>query len=145
MNSFFNAIKNYFKDPESNLFNNYIDALLGAIVLLLFPVLSLILVFFILNNANLLNYVFPLFSICIAGAYDTYGRYRPNNPRNIKLAIRLVFEFCVIIISLVAIVIKNQFLIILAPALLVLPGILILFEVFNRVKVAIQISKWYRA
>lgn len=143
MSVFFKTIKNYFKDPESNLFSNYIDALLGSIVLLLFPILSLISVFFILDNANLLNYVFPLSSICIAGAYDTYGRYMPKNPKNIKLGIRLVFEFCVIIISLIAVATKNQLLVVLAPSLLVIPGFLILHEVYNRVVVAVKISKWY--
>ena len=99
--------------------------------------------FFVLDSAGLVNYAFPISSICIAGAYDTYGRYKPNSPGNLKLGIRLAIDFCVIVLSLVAVALHNMVIIILAPALLIIPGLLILSEVFSRVSVAISISKWY--
>ena len=137
------TIKNYFTDPETNIFKNYIDALLGTIILIVLPVLSLVSLIAVWNNANIVNYVFPLSSICLAGAYDTYGRYEHKSPKNFKLGIRIVFDGLAIGLSLIAVAVQSKILIILAPVVLIIPGFLLCFEVYSRVKTAIMISKWY--
>ncbi len=143
MNKLIATAKNYISDPETNIFKNYIDAMLGMVVLLVFPLLSAVSLFSILDNVNLYNYVFPLASICVAGAYDTYGRYTPNSSRNLKLGFRLIIDVMVVLLSLIALATQSKALVILAPLLLMLPGVMIVEECYNRVKTAVMISKWY--
>ena len=143
LNKFIRTVKNYFSDPSTNIFKNYIDALLGGVILLLLPGISLFSTINILDEVSIQNYVFPLISICLAGAYDTYGRYEYKSPKNIKLVIRLVLDIISIFVSLFAVVTENTFLIILAPTLLIIPGLMICYEIYIRVKTAIMISKWY--
>ena len=143
MGKIFKTIKNYTKDPNTNIFKNYIDALLGTVILIILPLLSVLSLIKIFNEANLFNYAFPIVSICLAGAYDTYGRYENGSPKNTKLIIRIVFDFCSLLLSLVALIVQSKCLIVLAPIMLLLPGVMILFEVYNRVKTAIEISPWY--
>ena len=137
------TIENYIKNPDTNIFKNHIDALLGSIILIILPLLSILSLIKIIDEASLFNYAFPMASICLAGAYDTYGRYETGNSKNIKLAIRIVFDFSSIALALIALVVKSKFLLILAPVILLLPSIMIIFEVYTRVKTAIEISKWY--
>ncbi len=66
-----------------------------------------------------------------------------RGPENIKLAIRLICDFGAVIISLFGIAVNSEVLIWLAPSLLIIPGVLILWEVYFRVKTAIEISRWY--
>lgn len=143
MNKLTKTIINYFIDPETNIFKNYIDALLGTIILIVLPAFSLVSLTETLNNATLVNYVFPVWSICLAGAYDTYGRYEYKSPKNIKLGTRLVFDALACILALIAVAVQNKVLIVLAPIILIIPGLLLCFEVYSRVKTAIMISKWY--
>lgn len=143
LNKLLLAFKNYINDPETNIFRNYVDALLGMIILLVLPILSLISLIGIYDNVGVINYAFPIASICLAGAYDTYGRYEHKSPKNIKLAIRLVFDFTAIVLSLIAVATQNCVVTVLSPVLLLIPGAMILHEVFVRVKTAIEISKWY--
>lgn len=137
------TIKNYLVDPETYIFKNYIDALLGTIILIVLPALSLMSLIETLDNANIVNYVFPLSSICLAGAYDTYGRYEHNSPKNVKLVFRIIFDVLAIVLAFIAVSVNNKFLIVLAPTVLIIPGLLLCFEVYARVKTAIMISKWY--
>ena len=137
------TIKNYFTDPDTNIFKNYRDALLGSVILILLPVLSLVSLIGVWGNANVVNYVFPLSSICLAGAYDAYGRYEYKSPKNLKLGIRVAFDVVAIGLSLIAVAVQNRVLIVLAPVVLIIPGGLLCFEVYSRVKTAIMISKWY--
>lgn len=130
------------KDPETNIFKNYIDALLGSVILIVLPFISLLSLIEIIDEPSLFNYAFPLVSICLPGAYDTYGRYETGNPKNIKLAIRIAFDFSSIVLAFIALIVKSKFLLVLAPIVLLLPGIMIVFEVYTRVKTAIEISKW---
>lgn len=143
MGKIIKTLKNYFKDPDTNIFRNHIDALLGSIILIILPFLSILSSIETINEASLVNYAFPIASICLAGAYDTYGRYETGNPRNFKLAVRIFFDFSAIALALVALVVKNNILLILAPVILLFPGLMIISEVYNRVKTAIVISKWY--
>lgn len=143
MGKIIKTLKNYIKDPDTNIFKNHIDALLGSIILILLPFLSILSSIVTINEASLVNYAFPISSICLAGAYDTYGRYEAGSPRNFKLAVRIFFDFSAIALALIALVAKNNILLILAPVILLFPGLMIISEVYNRVKTAIEISKWY--
>ena len=137
------TIKNYFTDPDTNIFKNYIDALLGSVILIILPMLSLISSIGVWGNANVVNYVFPISSICLAGAYDAYGRYEYKSPKNLKLGIRIAFDGVAIVLSLIAIAIQSKILTVIAPVVLIVPGVLLCFEVYSRVRTAIMISKWY--
>ena len=137
------TIKNYFTDPDTNIFKNYIDALLGSVILIILPMLSLVSSIGVWGNANVVNYVFPISSICLAGAYDAYGRYEYKSPKNLKLGIRIAFDGMAIVLSLIAIAVQSKILTVIAPVVLIIPGVLLCFEVYSRVRTAIMISKWY--
>lgn len=136
------ALKRYWSDTATNIFRNYIDALLGTVILIMLPGASLV---FALTECNTTwgNYVFPIMSICLAGAYDTYGRYEPGSPKNIKLGIRLVIDFLALILALTFVGQTELVFRAAAPALLLLEGSTIMGEVYWRVKTAIELSPWY--
>jgi len=136
------ACLSYWGARDNNIFNSYIDALLGFIPLIVFPVLSLVMVIRVAQPTTW-NYTFPIISICVAGMYDAYGRYKRGAPRNVKLGIRTGVDFFALVLS--AILMNEIWYIRLIPtALLALCGIALIFEVFLRVNAAIQMSDWYR-
>lgn len=89
------------------------------------------------------NYTFPILSICVAGIYDAYGRYKQGASRNVKLGIRAGVDFLSLILS--AVLVNEIWYIRLIPTgLLALCGIALIFEVVIRVLTTIQMSDWYR-
>lgn len=88
------------------------------------------------------NYTFPLLSIALAGLYDTYGRYEEKSPKNTKLAIRIIFDLVAIFFAALSIGIDNKVLPYISPGLLLVCGLLLSYEIYNRVRMAIWISPW---
>lgn len=135
------VIGNYWLSEETNIFRNYKDALAGFLVLVVIPAVSVLLVL-CTNGYTFWNYTFPFVSISLAGAYDTYGRYDGISPRNAKLVVRVIFDFLAIFFAALSVGINDMVLPYVAPALLFVCGLLLTFEIYNRVKRAILISPW---
>lgn len=135
------TVKKYWTDKNNNIFKNYIDAILGAIALIVIPLLSLSTVIFI-DEITWTNYIFPICSICFAGIYDTYGRYTPNSTRNVKLVMRIMIDVVALFLACLAPIAACPFFHFLPPAMLLLCGLGIGNEIFLRIKTAIEISQW---
>lgn len=135
------VVGNYWLAEETNIFRNYRDALAGFIALVIIPAVSILFVLFT-NNYTFWSYTFPFISISLAGAYDTYGRYNGHSPQNAKLVIRLIFDFLAVFFATLSIGNNNLILPYVAPILLFICGLLLTFEIYNRVKWAVLISPW---
>lgn len=134
-------IRNYWLAEETNIFKNYKDALCGFVVLILIPALSVGSAIFA-TKYTFWNYTFPLLSISLAGLYDTYGRYEGDSPKNPKLAIRIIFNCISIFFAALSVGIKNNIPPYFSPILLLICGIFLIFEIYNRVRKAVLISRW---
>ena len=135
------VIKNYWLAEETNIFRNYRDALGGFVVLVMIPAVSVLFVLFI-DDYTFWSYSFPLISISLAGAYDTYGRYNGHSPKNAKLVVRLIFDFLAIFFATLSVGNNNIILPYVSPTLLFVCGLFLTFEIYNRVKMAVSISPW---
>lgn len=135
-------LRNYWLDENTYIFKNYKDALLGGVVLLVLPVFSLVSTFSVEQVAGN-NFLFPIVSMSLAGAYDTYGRYKANSPRNFKLAFRLFLDMLAIFFSALAYKLDSSWLRFVAPSILVICGGTLLIEIFIRVDLAVKLSPWY--
>lgn len=142
MSKLASTAKKYWFDSKSNIFKNYVDAICGMVVLTILPGLSLFSALRV-PVTTWSNYVFPIVSICLAGAYDTYGRYEPHSPKNIKLGIRVVIDMLAIFLAAFFVGQTNYICRAAAPALLTLTGLSLVVEVWWRVKTAIELSPWY--
>lgn len=134
-------IKNYWSAEETNIFKNYTDALAGFVVLVILPAIALISAV-IEREYTFWNYTFPLLSISLAGLYDAYGRYEGPSPKNQKLVIRALFDFFAIFFSALCLGMENMILPYIAPGVLLLCGVLLCIEIFNRIIKAVCISPW---
>ena len=134
-------VRNYWLAEETNIFKNYKDALLGLIALILIPAFS---IFFVIctENYTFWSYTFPFISISLAGAYDTYGRYEGTSPKTPKLVVRIAFDFLAVFFAGFSVGIDSKVLPYVAPLLLFICGLLLTYEIYNRVKRAILISPW---
>lgn len=141
MNKFKQTIINYWLDEKTNIFRNYRDALAGFLVLVLVPAFS---IFFVVNEDEytLWSYTFPIVSISLAGAYDVYGRYDGASPKNAKLVVRIIFDFLAVFFAAVSVGINNRAVFYIAPILLLICGMFLVFEIYNRIKMAVLISPW---
>ena len=135
------TVKKYWIDEDTNLFNNYFDAILGFFGLAILPGASLISVFCI-TETNWSNYTFPLLSVCFSGLYDTYGRYIPQQAKNIKLGLRAVIDVIAFVLGCIFTGSRCFILTAIPGILLTVCGIGIIRESFSRVKTAIEVSKW---
>lgn len=136
------VIKNYWLAEETNIFRNYRDALAGFVVLVMIPAVSVFFVLFI-DNYTFWSYSFPLISISLAGAYDTYGRYNgKDSPKNPKLVVRFVLDLLAIFFAAFSIGRNNMILPYVAPILLLVCGLFLTAEIYNRLKMAALISRW---
>lgn len=135
------VITNYWLSEETNIFRNYIDALIGLVVLVVIPAISILFVL-LTSNYTFWSYTFPFISISFSGAYDTYGRYEGASPRNVKLVVRVIFDFLAIFFATLSIRTNSKILPYIAPILLFVSGLFLTFEIYNRVKKAILISPW---
>ena len=142
MKGLIRLIVNYWNAEETNLFKNYKDALAGLIALVFVPAFSVLLVIFT-SNYTFWNYTFPLLSISLAGLYDTYGRYEFQSPRNQKLAARTIIHAIAIFCSALSLGMDSKWMFYIAPTLLCLCGLLLIREIYIRVKKAILISPWF--
>lgn len=142
MAPFIDAAKKYWFDLETNIFKNYIDAILGSLVLIVLPAISLVSAV-IVDTTTWANYLFPIVSICLAGIYDTYGRYEPGSPKNIKLGVRVVFDLIAMFLAALLVGESELILRLIVPGLLLLLGLSLVIEVIWRVKTAIELSCWY--
>ena len=98
---------------------------------------------FCVETPDFWSYTFPIISICIAGMYDSYSRYKPKQKKNIKLGIRVFIDSCVIVAS--AVVQQSSSKVRLIPvAILLFCGLFFAYESFLRVKTQIESSSWYR-
>ena len=136
------SIKRYWSSPETNIFNGAVDALLGSIILIVLPFVSLISAVSV-DATTWANYAFPIMSICLAGAYDTYGRYQSHSPNNIKLGIRVFLDFLAILTAAFCVGRNGIGYRLAAPIILTVTGLSIIFEVWKRVTTAIKLSPWY--
>ena len=148
-------LKSWDKD-ENNIFRNYIDALIGGLVLVVIPFVSLISVYLV-ENINFFSYLFPLISISAAEIYDAYGRMDDDSnnikgncgiTKNKKLSIRILTNILAIIITVFLYVLRKytySFLII-PIILLVANGLLIIREFYKRIVLAIKLkmTKFYK-
>lgn len=134
-------IRNYWLSEETNIFRNYRDALAGLIVLVMIPAVSVLSVL-CTDDYTFWSYTFPFISISLAGAYDSYGRYNGRSPQNAKLVVRVIFDFLAIFFAALSVGINNIVLPYVAPILLLVCGLSLTVEIYNRVKIAILISPW---
>lgn len=135
------ALKSWFK-IESNIFNNYKDALIGFVVLICIPLLSIVLTINAVH-INFFDYVFPLVSISLAELYDIYGRYHGSEGKIAKLRIRISFNVIAILFMILTLFTKIRWMAYIAPIALFVCGFIIVHEIVCRVTYAVKISKWY--
>lgn len=141
MSTIIGTIKNYWNAENTNIFNNYRDALAGSVVLVVVPALSVFFAVFV-ERYTFWNYTFPLLSISLAGLYDTYGRYDQGSPKNQKLMVRAIVHFVSIFFAALCIGIESKVLPYISPCLLCVCGLFLISEIYRRVKSAILISPW---
>lgn len=142
MSKIWRFAKNYWLDRETYIFKNYIDAICGAIVLILLPMISLITVSFV-SQPTWDNYLFPIVSIALAGAYDTYGRYEHGSPKNFKLGLRLIIDLIAMFLSALSLGINSTILRFAPSCILLFCGLTLTVEIFARIDTAIKLSPWY--
>lgn len=141
MNKLIKIVKNYWNEEDTNIFKNYVDALAGLVVLVIVPALSIVFAFCV-EKHTFWNYTFPLLSISLAGLYDTYGRYEVKSPKNLKLALRVFFHVVAIFLAALFVGTENVILLYSPPILLGVCGVFLIYEIYNRVKMTILISRW---
>lgn len=141
MNKLKLVIKNYWLAEETNIFKNYRDALAGFVVLVVIPAFSILFVGYE-DDYTFWSYAFPFISISLAGAYDTYGRYDGDSPKNAKLVVRIILDFFAIFFAALSVGNDNVILPYVAPILLFICGLFLTCEIYNRIKRAVLISSW---
>lgn len=112
------------------------------IPMVILPLLSIFSIFQA-DTPNFWNYTFPIISICIAGMYDSYSRYKPKQKMNIKLGIRVFIDSLVIIASAI-IQGANPSVRLIPVVVLLLCGLFFAYESYLRVRTQIESSAWYR-
>lgn len=129
----------YFCDEKYYIFKNCLDAWLGLLVLIVIPSISIILAFN--QSINFFNFYFPIISICLAEIYDAYGRKDGNDKKGTILNIRIVLAlFSLMNLILVFFIEKYYW---LPSLILILNALLIVVEIFLRIKLNIKTNKYY--
>lgn len=135
------AAVTYWTDLKTNIFKNYLDALFGIIPLVILPAGSL-LPALLITEVNFWNYTFPISCISIAGIYDAYGRMEKQQPKNVKLGIRMALNGIALLLS--AILLYSGECVRWIPGVfLTISGIMLLIEIWQRIVTSIQMSEWY--
>lgn len=135
------AAVTYWTDLKTNIFKNYLDALFGIIPLVVLPAGSLIPTLLI-TEVDFWNYTFPIFCISIAGIYDAYGRMEKQQPKNVKLGIRIALNGIALLLS--AILLNYGECMRQIPGIiLTICGLMLLREIWQRIVTSIQMSEWY--
>lgn len=159
--SLFEIIKLFIYDlkrTDNNIFFDWLDALFGALALIVIPFIS---IFFTLvqSEFGLLTFAFPMASICIAGLYDSYGRIRSakkdnktgnktgnkTDNMNMKLRARIVLDILAFFVTAFSGYGYSTypFLRFIPSLLLLLSGFIISRDVYLLVKASIECSDWY--
>lgn len=144
LHSIFINIKIYWLDINSNVFNDFVDAIFGLIVLIILPAVSLYSVH-LFDVVDFWNYTFPILSIGMAGIYDSYGRYEKFSPKNKKLIFRIVLDSFSVVFSAYFVLVQeiDKIWYFLSPSILLGAGIILLYEVYLQIKQTLQVCKWY--
>lgn len=133
------AIK-YWRDENTNIFNNSVDAAFGMFAMVAVPAASLYSVF-TCSSVDWANYIFPVTSIAIAGLYDAYGRFSAEK-RRVKLGTRITLDVLAIFLAAVLSRTSSKALWLISPALLTLSGVMLIYDAYIRIDTAIRISEW---
>ncbi len=142
MSKLLRTVSNYWTDIDSYVFSNYTDALLSVPVLILLPLFSLLTVI-VANSSGFWAYTFPVISVGLAGAYDSYGRYGKATKSGAKIVVRIVLDLLACFFAAVATNTQVFWLKLIAPILLILSGLVLVAEVILRVSYAMKMSPWY--
>lgn len=130
------------RSSDTFIFRSATDAVWGMIVLILIPLVSL---YFVYKGGGVIfsNYGFPFLSVVCAALYDTYGRIVSikapdgvcHNVAKAKLTIRASLDIISLLIAFLACgVSTSKFLWISPGVLLMIPGILLVNEVVQRIR-----------
>lgn len=139
---FIYAIKHfyqYYLSGQSFIFKNAFDAILGTIVVLILPCISLgstICTLLSRGDVNLsfINYFFPLLAICLAGVYDAYGKLERYSIKNFKLTTRIVLDCISMVSAFVTWLFRLEPIMWLSPMLLIACGALLSPEIVIRIR-----------
>lgn len=142
MKELWETILNYFRDPKTSIFNDWRDALIGFFLLTVMPLGSLLSLIVILPSPTFFNYVFPIMSLSLAGMYDSYGRYKYKQAKNVKLGIRFLMDLAAIITAALFYRNPHHVTLIIAPVILLGAGTLLIHETYIRIKSDIIMSDW---
>ena len=131
-----------FLSEESFIFKNGYDTLLGSIVLIVLPGISLFSTLFYVGEStevSFLNYSFPLLSISLAGVYDAYGRLKQDSVSNMKLYIRIIID----IVAFSSTVFVDYFdkinMIWLSPIVLLVCSLILISEIIVRIRICFKL------
>lgn len=144
----FKAVYRYWTSDESNIFRDYKDALFGFVVLVLLPFLSLIAVWntsgfaykFDNTGTAFWAYSFPLISVSISGLSDAFARLEFNAEKNAKLVVRIVINLVAGLLAGIMGWQWNLFLRLLPAILLVINGLLLIYEIATNIIFTIGLS-----
>ena len=118
------------------------DAILGILSLIVVPAVSLWFVNYA-GEHTFLAFAFPLLSICIAGIYDSFGRFGNANNNNTKLIIRIVLDFSAEAFVVMDILPQLPDYRYVPPALLLISGLCVLGDAVYMLYWAIYVSKFH--
>lgn len=142
-NKLFSRLWNLWKDPDTFIFNSWVDAVFGFFAMIVLPAVSL---FYVISGGGVLfsAYGFPIISLSLTALYDSYGRYCSipqdcdvaiRNVIRAKIITRIVCHILVIALSLLVCESASLAGISWVPyVFLVVSGMIIVLEGFNRIK-----------
>lgn len=130
---------------ESNIFNDWKDALFGFAISICLPFMSLLSLIFTkeLNytqDSSFWTYSFPTVSIAISGIFDSIMRMSPKLFRNFKLYVRIALDAVCVIWSSAAWAAQIFFIRLFPAIILIVSGLLLSLEIFNNWKLSYKIS-----
>lgn len=127
---------------EELIFNNTFDAVMGFVVLILIPAISIL---FIIadKDASCRGYTFPIIAICLAGFYDANQRREPDAAKNRKLHFRMCITSIAGFLALILGGGQIAWYHYLPPILLFSSGLIILSEFLQRTTLEIKASRMW--
>lgn len=130
----FEKLKRIWCDEEGFIFDSALDALGGFLVLVIWPLLSLI-ISFPVAQIDFLSYTFPIITIIIADMYDSFGRFKDaHKNKEFKLKVRVILDTIALLFTLLVPQAQEiRFLWVIPFVLLILNGVLLVRETYKRV------------
>jgi len=158
-------IRNYMSNKETLFFNNTPDAILGLIVMVLIPSVSLCYVLQVVDvrvgvaaflseteiikvyrkeYVEFMDYTFPIISVSLAEMYDTFGRFRwkEKDPRIYVFITRIIFDIAALLLALITTNNVDNIALTFPPIMLLIPGLIITFEFIRMIYYSIKYSTW---